>query len=167
MSHNPNLGGGGHAPSPDGMLSNARVKEYPKQIWYLYAAFIGTVAAIQLLSFIHTKLYWRHSRSSPENRSIIHRLTLAILNGYRILAFRTTLRFGSYSLNLAEVFVTFAYIIALFTWSFINTTTTTGQRLSPTYWRGRTGSLCAVQMPLITALGTKNNIISRQSQCLL
>ncbi|EEB98036.1 hypothetical protein MPER_02530, partial [Moniliophthora perniciosa FA553] len=67
---------------------------------------------------------------------------------------------GSYSLNVAEVAVTFMYIIALFTWAFIRTTSVSGVKLQISYWANRTGVLAASQLPLITVLGTKNNALS-------
>ena len=50
----------------------------------------------------------------------IRRLLLTIANTYRVLAFRMTLTIGPFSLNLAEVALTVAYIITLFVCSFIN-----------------------------------------------
>lgn len=39
-------------------------------------------------------------------------------------------------------------------------TTTTGSKLNITYWGGRAGAIGASQLPLVTALGTKNNPIA-------
>lgn len=39
-------------------------------------------------------------------------------------------------------------------------TTTTGSKLDITYWGGRAGAIGASQLPLVTALGTKNNPIA-------
>lgn len=49
----------------------------------------------------------------------LRRIHLAIVNTYRIISFRCSVGVGSYTLNLAEVFLTFIYIIIIFTWSFI------------------------------------------------
>lgn len=149
------------APTRDSTLSSERVEKYPQQLWWFFAAMIGTVSVFQLASFIHNKIFWRISDSQEEKRGTLRRIALAILNAYRALAFRTTLEIGSYSVSLAEMAVTVIYIVALFTWEFINTTTTAGVKLSQTYWGTRAGALAAIQMPLIVALGTKNNIISR------
>ncbi|KAH9944667.1 iron reductase [Amylocystis lapponica] len=91
----------------------------------------------------------------------LRRLPLAIANAYRVFAFRWTLQVGeSYTLNMAEVFVTCAYIIALFVWAFINTTDLEGNKLSPAYWANRAGAIGSSQFPLVTVLGTKNNVLS-------
>ena len=34
-------------------------------------------------------------------------------------------------------------------------------RLNVSHWSGRAGTIAASQFPLVTALGTKNNIVSR------
>lgn len=55
------------------------------------------------------------------NRSLsLRRLPLALVNAYRIAAFRCTVSIGSYTLNFAEVFLTVTYIVIIFTWSFVN-----------------------------------------------
>ena len=63
---------------------------------------------------------------TPETRSAAGRgfalrnVPTAVINAYRVVAFRWTLEIGqSYTLNLAEVFVTVAYIVALFSWEFL------------------------------------------------
>ncbi|KIJ60858.1 hypothetical protein HYDPIDRAFT_97841 [Hydnomerulius pinastri MD-312] len=53
-----------------------------------------------------------------------------------------------------------AYIIFLYVWAFINTTDLEGHELDLTFWCNRAGTLAASQFPLITALGTKNNLVS-------
>ncbi|OAX32427.1 hypothetical protein K503DRAFT_663301, partial [Rhizopogon vinicolor AM-OR11-026] len=73
----------------------------------------------------------------------------------------------SYTLTMAEVFVTTAYIVFLFVWAFINTTDLEGHKLDLSYWCNRAGTLAASQFPLITALGTKNNIVSCTAHILL
>ncbi|KAK1230613.1 ferric-chelate reductase [Marasmius sp. AFHP31] len=82
------------------------------------------------------------------------------MNLYRIATFRQIITIGSYSLNLAELALTCMYIIALFTWTFINTTNVAGDKLDKRYWNNRAGALVASQFPFVTALGTKNNVIS-------
>ncbi|KAK7018473.1 Ferric/cupric reductase transmembrane component 1 [Favolaschia claudopus] len=52
------------------------------------------------------------------------------------------------------------YIAALFTWTFINSTNTKGLRYDPKYWANRCGHIAGSQLPLMTALGMKNNLIS-------
>ena len=103
-----------------------------------------------------------------------------VMNVYRVIAFRSTLDIGElYTLSVAEVLVTCAYIAALFVWSFIDsenslldvcliniltrdiaTNPTTGRRFDSLFIESRTGVIGAYQFPLITALGMKNNFIS-------
>ena len=69
--------------------------------------------------------------SSPEDgillsydvspRPSLRRLPVAIMNLYRIVAFRMTVTFfDSFSINFAEVFVAAAYVAILFMWTFMN-----------------------------------------------
>ncbi|KAG1870821.1 ferric reductase NAD binding domain-containing protein [Suillus subluteus] len=155
----------------DGSLQDARNILYPTQAWYCIGLFIFIIATFQWISFLHSKFAWRRQTSStsdPEHASVHHRrafswcrIPLGLVNAYRVISFRWTLEFGkSYTLNMAEVFVTMAYIIFLFVWAFINTTDLEGYTLDIGYWCDRSGMLAASQFPLITALGTKNNIVS-------
>ncbi|KII85536.1 hypothetical protein PLICRDRAFT_320170 [Plicaturopsis crispa FD-325 SS-3] len=161
----------GATPVTDKTIAQARNKDYPQQVWVLFAGFLSLVTVLQLASFLHS----RFARKSDWERAAdlerrggfkrhplsLSRLPLAVVNVYRVLAFRTTISFGgSYSLNLAEVFLTMAYMAALFTWEFINTTSLSGQVLMVSYWSNRAGFLATSQFPLIVALGTKNNIVS-------
>lgn len=138
-------------------------EEYPHQLWWLVSSFIAFVAVCQFTSFIVGK-YQARSKSTPvateSNKIQLSRLPLALVNYWRVLSYRVNIGIGSYTLNLAEVFLTCAYIVALFTWEFINSTTVTGVKFSATYLAGRAGSLATSQFPLVTALGTKNNIVS-------
>ncbi|KAG1856390.1 ferric reductase like transmembrane component-domain-containing protein [Suillus subalutaceus] len=119
---------------------------YPEQVWYTIAAFLFVKTAVT--NGVHHKFS-------------LHRIPLAIINFYRVVAFRWTLEIGqSYTLNMAEVFVTVAYIALLLIYAFINTTSAEGQKLDIDYWSRRTGMLAASQFPIVTALGTKNNIVS-------
>jgi hypothetical protein len=99
-------------------------------MWYFLASllvFIGTVR--------YSRLIWhRLVRRTPSPSTIpssektviqhhasVRRIPTAAVNLFRILAFRSTVNVGqSFSINLAEVAVTCLYIIALFTWAFIN-----------------------------------------------
>ncbi|KAK0211947.1 ferric reductase NAD binding domain-containing protein [Armillaria fumosa] len=138
-------------------------EEYPHQLWWLVSSFIGFVAVCQFISFVVGK-YQARSKSTPvateSNKIQLSRLPLALINYWRVISYRVNIGIGSYTLNLAEVFLTCAYIVALFTWEFINSTTVTGVKFSATYLAGRAGSLASSQFPLVTALGTKNNIVS-------
>ncbi|CCM05290.1 uncharacterized protein FIBRA_07504 [Fibroporia radiculosa] len=113
----------------DKTLRVERAKEYPQQVWYLIACFIATVALFQFVSWAVTKLTKKApssgdaesgARASRRGFSIRH-IPRAIINFYRVIAFRWTLQIGSsYTLNLAEVFVICGYTAALFVWEFIN-----------------------------------------------
>ena len=106
----------------------------------------------------------------------IRRLPLTIANTYRVLAFRTTITIGPFDLDLAEVSLTVAYIASLFVWSFINSshhsvplshvnswpriaTSLDRTKLNYVYYVIRVANIACSQLPLVTALGTKNNIV--------
>ncbi|KAL0959061.1 hypothetical protein HGRIS_014361 [Hohenbuehelia grisea] len=152
---------------PDFKLFKKRNIEYPWQLWYSLAVFIFIVALFQFVSMVHAKRPRKRAGSEkahlagPRQAVALRKLPAAIVNCYRVMAFRWTLDFGGgYTLNMAEVFLTCGYIALLFTWAFINTTTTKGKKFENNYWSNRAGSLAISQFPLITALGTKNNLIS-------
>jgi ferric-chelate reductase len=186
----------------DKSLAKNRWHEYPNEFWFFCAAFIGLVAVFQFLSFLHTKLA-RAGRSSwkdidaekaraaprPLGPISLSRIPVAAVNVFRVLAFRTSVGFGGYTLNLAEVAVTILYMGGLFTWTFVNCMESSlsylllllslnmknligllclaisivSHEINVTYWANRAGFLAASQFPLLAALGTKNNIISRMS----
>ncbi|KAH9896466.1 iron reductase [Cubamyces lactineus] len=148
-------------------------KQYPRQVWWLVASFIALVSLCQFANWVIAKLSAARAsvqkqvedteagESPAVRRFSWRRIPLALVNAYRVIAFRCTLQIGqSYTLNLAEVFVTCAYIVAIFTWEFVNTTTLAGHRLDISYWGGRAGAIGASQFPLITVLGTKNNVLA-------
>lgn len=152
----------------DKSLRSGRTDLYPVQAWYCIALFIFIIAIFQWISFFHSKFAASPHSSDPEHASVHHphrfswrRVPVGLVNAYRVVSFRWTLQFGmTYTLNMAEVFVTVSYIVFLFVWTFINTTDLEGDALNVGYWCNRSGMLAASQFPLITALGTKNNIIS-------
>ncbi|KAG1870842.1 ferric reductase NAD binding domain-containing protein, partial [Suillus subluteus] len=143
---------------------------YPEQVWYTIAAFLFVVGCFQWGLFLHSKFARRGHHGSDEETAVtngvhhkfsLRRIPLAIINFYRVVAFRWTLEIGqSYTLNMAEVFVTVAYIALLLIYAFINSTSAEGQKLDIVYWSNRIGILASSQFPIITALGTKNNIVS-------
>lgn len=122
MAHAP-AGHGTPALNLDAPIRAGYAIEYPHQVWYFVGSFIFLVSVCQLLSYI---LHGRTVSSGVGRR---------LINIYRVLAFRYTLSIGSYSLNIAEVFCTVAYITALWTWELVNS-----EFLSP---RGVTIFLCA------------------------
>lgn len=144
---------------------------YPEQVWYTIAAFLFVVGCFQWGSVVHSKFTGRKHYESDEEtvttndiqhkRFSLRRIPLAIINFYRVVAFRWTLEIGqSYTLNMAEVFITVAYIALLLIYAFINTTSVEGQKFDAIYWSNRIAMLASSQFPIVTALGTKNNIVS-------
>ncbi|KAG1804325.1 ferric reductase like transmembrane component-domain-containing protein [Suillus subaureus] len=123
---------------------------YPEQVWYTIAAFLFVVGCFQWGSLVHSKFARRRRYESDEETATtdgiqykfsLRRIPLAIINFYR-------------------VFVTVAYIALLLIYAFINTTSVEGQKLDIIYWSNRIAMLASSQFPIITALGTKNNIVS-------
>lgn len=112
----------------DRALANHYNEEYAKQVWWLVASFLLLIGITNYGSIALRKLF--PGKAQPADVEVdgrvvrhtasIRRLPLAVANAYRVLAFRTTLTAGPFSLNLAEVALTIAYIVALFVWSFIN-----------------------------------------------
>jgi ferric-chelate reductase len=108
----------------------ARNRLYPIQAWYCIGLFIFIIAVFQWASFFHSKLSrggqetlnFDPEQADPRRRRFSwRRIPLGLANAYRVVAFRWTFEMGvSYSLTMAEVFVTFAYIVFLFVWAFIN-----------------------------------------------
>ncbi|THU82061.1 hypothetical protein K435DRAFT_934828 [Dendrothele bispora CBS 962.96] len=151
-----------------------RTETYPYYMWYFTACFLGVVSLCNFSSLLFSKISRSsfavsstpHSdpeknASNPNGAISFSRLPMAIVNTFRVLAYRTTINIGSsFSINLAEVVVSVVYIVALYTLAFINTTTSDGRSLSITFWSSRAGTLATSQLPLIVALGTKNNVIS-------
>lgn len=116
--------------NPDKAIRTQRANEYPHEVWFFLACLIALVAVSRLLSFVCSKVS-RHGsglssqdpeKSSSHSKAVVNfrNLPLALVNIFRVVAFRFTLDFGSYSLNLTEVVLTLMYMAALFTWTFIN-----------------------------------------------
>lgn len=100
------------------------------QAWYCIGLFLFIIGVFQWASFLHSKFARRRTApgedpelaSEPRVRVFsLRRIPVALTNAYRVVAFRWTLEIGkSYTLNMAEVFVTMAYITFLYIWAFIN-----------------------------------------------
>ena len=124
------------APSPqlpDMVVFFARNQLYAKQVWWFIASFIGLVAVCQLLSWIGSKVFSTAvpmRQTDPEGPRTVRRrepdwsrLPVALVNYFRVLAFRHTVDVGTFlNITAAEAFITVGYIVALFTWDFINST---------------------------------------------
>ncbi|THH14579.1 hypothetical protein EW146_g5768 [Bondarzewia mesenterica] len=157
------------ATNPDAALRKYRATEYPKEAWYFVACFIFLAGIFNLVSVVTS---WRRGRvgvskdvegqgRSSTGSVSFRRLHLALVNACRIIAFRCSISVGkSFSLNLAEVFMTATYITIMLTWSFINSKNTTGKNYDPEYYANRAGDIASAQTVLVVALGMKNNVIS-------
>lgn len=149
-------------PDPDRAIRIAQAITYPNRAWFCVAAFIAFVSACHILALIH-RLTRKKSpqRGSTRGAVSLYRLPSATMNAFRAFVFRYTVPIGSsYTLNVAEVFLTAAYTTLIFVWSLVNTTSKKGVKYDPKYWGNISGNLASLQLPLMTALGTKNNIIS-------
>lgn len=106
---------------------------YTHQLWWFVASFIGLIAAGQFLSWILSRLSassTHEEKRDAEGRGVARvrrfswsRLPIALVNHFRVFAFRNTVDVGQkYSFTYAEVCITVGYIAALFTWEFANST---------------------------------------------
>lgn len=106
---------------------------YTHQLWWFVASFIGLIAAGQFLSWIlsHLSASSTHDeKRDAEGHGVARvrrfswsRLPIALVNHFRVFAFRNTVDVGqTYSFTYAEVCITVGYIAALFTWEFANST---------------------------------------------
>ena len=99
---------------------------YPIEPYLAIVLVLLTVGCFQWGAFFLTKFNSRQRsvrdeesvRSSQRGTSIFN-LPLAVINFYRVLAFRTMVGFRSYVFNLAELFAAVAYVVLLFVWTFI------------------------------------------------
>ncbi|KAF9051278.1 ferric reductase NAD binding domain-containing protein [Panaeolus papilionaceus] len=143
---------------PDRVIRLARFFSYPKQVIYLLISFLALISLVHFFSLAQKYIRARHARSKPAWYS---RVPYAIVDSLRAVLFRWTIPvpFG-YSLNIAEVGLTLGYLAVLLTWTFVNTTTVTGIKVEPHYYANRAGTIAASQLPLVTALGMRNNLVS-------
>ncbi|KAJ7584441.1 ferric reductase NAD binding domain-containing protein [Mycena floridula] len=151
------------AVSPDKAIRLSRNDQYPIYHWYFLVAIIAVIGCFQFSSFILANYCSSNARESciPNGHVSIRKLPSALVNAYRIIVFRSTISFiPGYTLNVAEIGITCLYIISVLSVDFIGTTDLSGNKLTLNYWSNRSGVLAASQIPLIAALGTKNNIIS-------
>ena len=115
-------------PLNDGTLADQRAQLYPTQVWYGIGLFIFIIGVFNWSSVLYSKFSrsrrGRDMESFATSRSSsvsIRRLPLALLNAYRVIAFRWTLHVGeTLCLNTAEITLTVAYIVYMYVWAFIN-----------------------------------------------
>ena len=163
----------------DKEIRKARFLAYPKQVVYFIASFIALIVLCRFLSMLYhftirKRTYERKRRTTVS----LTRIPAAVADSFRAIAFRWTVPVGSsHELNFVEVGLTLAYMAILYTWAFVNSmlhlfllrnanshsilaTSLTGIKLDPRYYADRAGHLAASQLPIMAALGTKNNLIS-------
>lgn len=104
---------------PNRSIRAALSAKYPKQVWYLLASFLTLVSLCHFASLLLSRVQRNRVGSSSRRGAIsLRRIPLALVNLFRVLAFRWTVPIGSsHSLNFAEVFLTMAYIAVLFAWT--------------------------------------------------
>ncbi|TFK47289.1 hypothetical protein OE88DRAFT_1636713 [Heliocybe sulcata] len=134
---------------------------YPYQTWYTWAGIVGLATIVNLVSR-STSLINRYSSSrvsqNGNDRSAIWRVTFALANAWRVIAYRSTVHFGwGYSMSFLEFFLTAGYLTALLAWSWVHIW---DLEFGADYVANRLGTIAVAQFPLMTVLGTKNNIIS-------
>jgi ferric-chelate reductase len=171
-----------HALTADQKRYRAQQADYPILVWYCVAGFILLIPFWRIFYFL-----FRYTRTPPplsvyrtRGSISLRRLPAAVIHSFQALAFRWTISIGkSYTLNVAQCFVSAAYMATLFTWSLVNctlgskiayvisaadkthiATSTKGVKFDPVYWANTAGNIAATQLPLVVALGMKNNIIS-------
>jgi len=171
------------ATAADKALASRYNGEYAYQVWWLVAPFLFLVGVTHYGSIGLRKLFLGGKTPADveaDGRIVrrafsFRRLPFTIVNAYRVVAFRTTLTVGPFNLNLTEVALTIVYIVALFVWSFVNSThhgihsrtnsrsriatSLDGTKFSRGYYTDRTANIACGQLPLVVALGTKNNIV--------
>ncbi|KAF8177495.1 ferric reductase NAD binding domain-containing protein [Mycena galopus ATCC 62051] len=138
---------------------------YPKQVWYFLATFIVLVSACHAVSTLYAYLTCKRGPptldASLRHGVSLNRLPLAILNLFRTITFRWSIMIaGSYTLNVADFLLAGMYCAVVFTWTFINSKNTLGMKYDPKYWANRCAHIAGSQLPLMTALGMKNNFLS-------
>ncbi|KAL4063886.1 ferric reductase NAD binding domain-containing protein, partial [Scleroderma yunnanense] len=155
-------------PPNDGTLADQRAQLYPTQVWYGIGLFLFIIGLFNWTSILYLKFSRPHRgrniesfATSRSNSISFRRFPVALLNTYRVIAFRWTLYIGNtFCLNTAEITLTVAYVVYMYIWAFINTTSLEGEKLDWTYWSTRITMLATSQFPLIAALSTKNNLVS-------
>ncbi|EPQ51513.1 hypothetical protein GLOTRDRAFT_132881 [Gloeophyllum trabeum ATCC 11539] len=139
---------------------------YPIQTWYAWAAVIGLATLVNVLSRL-ISLVNRYASSKTKNagtgRPALWRVPLALANAWRVVAYRSTVNFGwGYTMNVLEFFLTVSYLSAILAWAFAHSSPADfeGVEYAADFMANRMGTIATAQFPLVTVLGTKNNIIS-------
>lgn len=168
------------AVDPDKAIRIPRFFSYPKQVLYLVSSFIALVSLCHFISLAYRYAIRNRTYSATRRPSALRRFPTAVIDSLRAIAFRWTVPIGaSYTLNLAEVGMTLGYTGVLLSWTFVNSnaihaiyhclsdgvllcsaTSTLGVKAEPHYYANRAATIAASQLPIMTALGMRNNLIS-------
>lgn len=111
------------APSIDTKIRAARFAQYPILNWYCVVGFIILLPFCRLLVYAIRCTRGPPSSGVSRTRRTINwrRLPAAFVHTFRAIAFRWTFSIGkSCTLNVAQCFVTAAYMATLLTWTFAN-----------------------------------------------
>lgn len=100
---------------------------YPIDPYLVVLVVVLLVGSFQWAASLHSNYNSRPKRAirdeesarSTQRKISAFSLPLALVNFYRTLAFRTTLSFGSYVVNLAELVASVGYLVLLLVWTFI------------------------------------------------
>jgi len=112
-------------PNPDRIIYAFHSINYPHRVWFCIA---GVILFVTLCRFTSHLCNIRSGLEPPvrfHTREVVQyrRLPAAILNAFRAIVFRWTIPIGnSYTLNLAEVLLTAAYIAIVFAWALVKCT---------------------------------------------
>ena len=159
---------------------NARLLTYPEQVVYFIVSFIALISICHFLSmFYHFIIRKRIHKWKRRTTVSLTRLPAAVADSFRALAFRWTVPVGSsHELNFVEVGLPLAYMAVLYTWAFVNSmlhlfplvrnaslhsilaSSPRGIKIDPQLYADRAGAMAASQLPIMVALGSKNNLIS-------
>ena len=107
----------------DKQLRSARAVAYPIRAWYCIGSFIGFVSLCYFLGLAYRIRRKVLPSTTSRQRGVIdyRRLPVAVMHTFRAFAFRSTVSIGrSYTLNVAELFMTAAYAAILFSWGLVN-----------------------------------------------
>ena len=153
---------------------------YPKQVVYFIVSFIALISICHFLSMLYHFIIRRRIHKWKRRTTVsLTRLPAAVADSFRALAFRWTVPVGSsHELNFVEIGLTLGYMAVLYTWAFVNSmlnlfplvrnvnshsilaTSFRGIKVDPLLYADRAGAMAASQLPIMVALGSKNNLIS-------
>lgn len=116
-------------PLNDDTIAAQRTLLYPNQAWYGIGLFLFIIGLFNWSSILYPKVFRSRRGRDLESFTATPRSTspsfslfpIALLNAYRVIAFRWTLHVGeAFCVNTAEITLTIAYIVYMYIWVFIN-----------------------------------------------